>query len=191
MPLFGYSKNKTAISAWLVAAGAMKTAPQHKEKRPYTGDSCVPDEQDFSKYLGSYHIFSVARVTGGLTSEAEIQRESAAPIVISEDMYRSGWMKKEIVSPRYAMSCYPESSGDGGVAPVIWNAHWSDFYGLSSDRKVIKVLEIHNSQAIDETPYTWFEIVTTGDNVQLWGQRDGWVLKMTRTDPSRSAKPSN
>ncbi len=143
------------------------------------GGSCSSGE-DVGRYLGNYHVFSVERMTGGLTSEAKARSKSSAPVVLSTAIYKSGWLDKGIRNPRYVISCYPVPAGEGEVPVVTWNAHWTNFYGFGTNRRVIKVLEVHDPADADKSPYTWFEVVDVDGNEQLWQQHDGWLLRMTR-----------
>lgn len=157
-------------------SAAVNATPARGSMKP---DSCVTRE-DTRPFLGSYHVLSVERVAGGLTSELKARSKSATPVVLSPVMYRSGWMDASISNPRYRVSCYPVEAAEGDVPVVMWNAHWTNFYGLGMSRKVIKVLEVYDPADAGPSPYTWFEVVNVDGNEQLWQQHDGWLLRMTR-----------
>ena len=142
-------------------------------------DSCSSNES-VGPLLGTYHVFSVERMTGGLTSETKARRNSSVPVVLSTAIYKSGWLDSDIIDSRYVISCYRMPAGEGDVPTVTWNAHWTNFYGFGTDRKVIKVLEVHNPDDVDKSPYTWFEVVDVDGNEQLWQQHDGWLLRMSK-----------
>lgn len=142
-------------------------------------EPCLSGE-NVERYLGDYHVFSVERLTGGLTSETKARSKSSAPVVLSMAIYKSGWLDKGISNPHYVISCYLVPAGERDVPAVTWNAHWTNFYGFGTNRKVIKVLEVHDPADTDKSPYTWFEVVTDDGNEQLWQQHDGWLLRMTK-----------
>jgi hypothetical protein len=139
--------------------------------------TCSKDK-DLAVYMGRYKVVKVEKYGGGLTTEAQAEKELGKTMLKLSKRIVSVVGNEKISNPVYDISCQ-RPLAEGEITPP--GQRYSNFYGFGVNRKLITILEARDPKDRDTTPYYEFEIIRNGNGIELWYMDDGWLYEMIKS----------
>ena len=131
------------------------------------GQAAAPSVEDV---LGHYVVHSAEKYRGGLTTPGQAEDRVGGEVALTEEVFSIDG--RESLRPRYSIECLDVVHAEGGV-PTGRERTLGPFHGYGTERAVVWELTVEAGDS--GASLAAFEVVPSGDGVELWRLYDGWI----------------
>ena len=120
--------------------------------------------------MGRYAVSSAEKYRGGLTTPVQAEARVGGEVVLTAEVFSIDG--RESPQPRYSIECLEVSHAEGEV-PTGRERMLGTFHGYGTERAVVWELTVETGDS--GALLAAFEVVPSGDGVELWRLYDGWI----------------
>lgn len=131
------------------------------------------EKPEISSIYGIYKLYSVKKISGGLTSEKKAKSNLNKKFEVEKNKFSV--LGTEIRNPIYNIKCHQILHAEGNVQ----NKRWLVFYGIGSNRSFVKELQVFDGNESSETPYS-YELALRNEQYELWENFDGYFYRFVK-----------